>query len=169
MYIVQKPTGIYVCFCISPYRGYKTYTPNPTNKLKIKYTNAGIKNMLNTTSQKLPLYKLKQRDQEHACLIRTLCAIANYTPSNFNSLLGHCMGFERNRWLKTLAAHMSEEINQLKALAPSANLSRLARSIDAIKVTKGVRQKAIKLISIQSDLHLLQSKVIPRLTVKIKG
>jgi hypothetical protein len=42
MYIVQKPTGIYVGFCISPYRGYKTYTTNPTNKLKNKYTNAGI-------------------------------------------------------------------------------------------------------------------------------
>ncbi len=43
MYIVQKPTGIFVCFCISPIGGYKTYTTNPTNKLKIKYTNAGIK------------------------------------------------------------------------------------------------------------------------------
>ena len=125
--------------------------------------------MLNTTPQKLPLYKLKEHHQEHGGRIRTLCAIANYKPSNYDSNLGHCMGFERNQWLKTLAVHMSEEIDQLKALAPSANLSRLGWGCDAIMLTKGLKEKTIKLISIQTDLHLIQSEVISKITYKLRG
>jgi hypothetical protein len=127
------------------------------------------KNMLNTTPQKLPLYKLKEHHQEHGGRIRTLCAIANYKPSNYDSNLGHCMGFERNQWLKTLAVHMSEEIDQLKALAPSANLSRLGWGCDSTIFIKGLKEKAIKLISIQTDLHLIQSEVINKITSKLRG
>ena len=79
------------------------------------------------------------------------------------------MGFERNQWLKTLAVHMSEEIDQLKALAPSANLSRLGWGCDAIMLIKGLKEKAIKLISIQTDLHLIQSEIISKITYKLRG
>ncbi len=125
--------------------------------------------MFNTSHPKLPLYKLKEHHQQHGCRIRTLCNIANYKPSNSNSLLGHCMGFERNQWLKTLAAHISEEIDQLKALAPSANLSRLGWGCDAIMLTKGLKEKTIKLIRIQTDLHLIQSETINKLMSKLRG
>ena len=125
--------------------------------------------MFNTSHPKLLLYKLKEHHQQHGGRIRTLCNIVNYKSSNSNSLLGHCMGFERNQWLKTLAVHMSEEIDQLKALAPSANLSRLGWGCDAIMLTKGLKEKTVKLIRIQTDLHLIQSEVINKLTFKIRG
>ena len=125
--------------------------------------------MFNTSHPKLPLYKLKEHHQEHGGRIRTLCAIANYKPSNYDSNLGHCMGFERNQWLKTLAVHMSEEIDQLKALAPSANLSRLGWGCDSTIFIKGLKEKAIKLISIQTDLHLIQSEIISKITYKLRG
>ena len=125
--------------------------------------------MFNTSHPKLLLYKLKEHHQQHGGRIRTLCAIANYKPSNYDSNLGHCMGFERNQWLKTLAVHMSEEIDQLKALAPSANLSRLGWGCDSTIFIKGLKEKAIKLISIQTDLHLIQSEVINKLTPKLRG
>ena len=125
--------------------------------------------MFNTSHPKLLLYKLKEHHQQHGGRIRTLCNIANYKPSNSNSLLGHCMGFERHEWLKTLALHISQEIAQLKTLVTTTELSSLGWCCDAIMLTKGLKEKTIKLIRIQTDLHLIQSEVINKLMSKLRG
>ena len=125
--------------------------------------------MFNTSHPKLLLYKLKEHHQQHGSRIRTLCNIANYKPSNYDSILGHCMASERLRWIKALALHMSQEIAQLKTLVTTTELSRLGWGCDAIMLTKGLKEKTVKLIRIQTDLHLIQSEVINKLTFKIRG
>ena len=125
--------------------------------------------MFNTSHPKLPLYKLKEHHQEHGGRIRTLCAIANYKPSNYDSILGHCMASERRRWIKALALHMSQEIAQLKTLVTTTELSSLGWGCDAIMLTKGLKEKTIKLIRIQTDLHLIQSEIISKITYKLRG
>ena len=125
--------------------------------------------MFNTSHPKLLLYKLKEHHQQHGSRIRTLCNIANYKPSNYDSILGHCMASERRRWIKALALHMSQEIAQLKTLVTTTELSRLGWGCDAIMLTKGLKEKTIKLIRIQTDLHLIQSEIISKITYKLRG
>jgi hypothetical protein len=79
------------------------------------------------------------------------------------------MGFERHEWVKALAVHMSEEIAQLKTLVTTTELSSLGWGCDAIMLTKGLKEKTIKLIRIQTDLHLIQSEVIHKLMSKLRG